>query len=219
MAFIEDDFNRTNATGWGTASVAGSWSYGADGGTNNTTLVTITSNKGRVTGGSGASTPASFASLSQQNDINIQFKWTPQSNVNGVVFIGAKATGSGNRNGVGMHIEGMSTNNILLTDNGTVKATGSFSFTAGTQYSFELIIYSDYSSDLYVWATSGSKPGTPTLSNGSGFTPSASGTDFQMGYSANDAGAMDFDDVVVSEAPAATAVKDIIGMGIIAFAR
>lgn len=187
MALINDTFIRGNQNGWGTASDGVTvWSRGNGGGGSDTSnLVTITSNTGQIAFNN-SYTPVSYTSLSQQNNLKITFSFQVVSTIpsGGVIFICSKSGGNTNRDGVGLYIFSGTTSNILLADNGTTKATGSFTFTTGTLYDLELDINTDYSMNLYVWAHGGSKPGTPTLSCAT-FTPGASGTNFQIGNSGN----------------------------------
>lgn len=187
-----DTFDRANQTDWGTSSDSSiTWTSGHDGVDGGTgTQIQIVSNQGRNNGNAGVSTPCAYFALTQQNNLHITMNWTYVTRGDSTCFFGAKSSGNGNRNGVGLNINQVSANSLDLCDNGTVKATTSFTFTQGTKYTIELYINTDYSMSLYVYT--GAKPGTPTLTCAA-FTPGASGTKFQIGNSANATTVFDVD--------------------------
>lgn len=97
---------------------------------------------------------------------------------------------------------------VAFIDNGSTLGYTAFTFTDDTWYDFEYTIYSDYSIDIYVWESSGAKPGTPTLQIGA-FTPSASKGYTRLGIKSKGSTGMYFDEFEIYTIPG---VKEFINV-------
>lgn len=191
ITIFSDNFNRSNASSWGSPSDGSSAWSNASGGS------AISSNTGTITGTNGQNTPTNYHSISQQNNLTITFtmkNWAAVTS-GSVRFFQVRSNG-GNRDGWGLTIFNGSSGNINLDDNGTNKATGNFTFTTGHDYKVGLDITSGNGINAYIWDTTGSKPSSPNLSQGD-WTPSTSGTNWEMGNSDASATVLIVDDLVI----------------------
>ena len=178
---LSDNFNRSNAGSWGTASGGGAWT-GINSGS------AIASNVGTITA-SAAEVRGDYHDLSQQNDLVITFDSPNFLSVDSgdIRYVMVKANG-GNRDGFGLEISTGTTNNLTIRDSTTFPiAQANFTFTNGSNYTFEIGINADESVDVRVWLTSGSRPENPTFSAAAGSRTGA-GNKFQIGNNGDSGG-------------------------------
>lgn len=186
---FSDNFNRADAGSWGNPS-DGSATWSNVAGHSN-----IVSNAGRITGDNAATTPTNYHSISQQNDLVITFKmlnWDGSGP--GFTRFAQVRSNGGNRDGWGLIID--SIDDVRLDDNGIVKQQTNFTFTTGNSYNVEMDISAGNGIDLFIWDSTVSKPSSSTLSQPD-WTPSTSGSNWEMGNSDNGASVWELDDLVI----------------------
>ena len=191
---FSDDFNRTNSS-----TLGNSWSEGTNGSGSD---ASISSNKLRIQGTSSGTSWGYHAQNTSSGEIVADVIFTPNNwSTNGSYMRFALNAGGAIGDGYGL-LANVTSNAISIYDNGTTKASGTFTFTQGTSYNLELDYTSNGHMDVYIWTVGSGKPGSPTISftnGGSNYTPAASGSNVDLFFSSNNGSSetVDFDDLSI----------------------
>jgi hypothetical protein len=180
--YFKDNFNRTDS-----ATVGGSWTE-----TDADSLLSIYSNALRIN--AGVDKPALIYTDSgfQSNNIKITFTINPVARANNsVTTIGTLAANSNYSTSYGVALGIRSTGKIWWNDNGAFTDETNFTWTEGTTYNVEVLIFPDYSGEVRVWDSASARPSSSTLTHAAE-TPTASGTYYKIGHDNGAAASNDF---------------------------
>ena len=166
MTLFSDDFNRSDSNTIGNGWSEGVYTFWTDeqGYPESNAISGNTARQGSADPTyDGGTISRTYSGQTTDVKITGRFTWV---SANAFVFL--KSTVNTWASGWGMVLDG---SNVIVRDGGSDKASASFSLTGGISYDYEIDVDSNNHMSIYLWATSGSKPGTPTVSFTNGGNP------------------------------------------------
>lgn len=193
---FSDSFNRSDSS-----SVGNGWSEGVyntwtdEGGYADRNAISGNAVKNTKYGSlAGGTISRTYTGATSDVKITGRFTWMNSGSDNAWVFL--KSTADTWATGWGMVLSG---NSVAIRDGSTNKASTSFTLSNSTSYDYEIQIDSNNHMFVYLWATSGSKPGTPTVSwenSGNPYTTTETGSLLSLTFAPDTTGAYGYWDFI-----------------------
>lgn len=191
---FSDNFNRTNSNTVGNSWNEGVYTFWTNEEGYESNVISGNALKQGSTDPTydGGTVSRTYSGQTTNIKIDGRFTW-----VSGNAFVFLKSTANTWASGWGMVLDGT---NVKVRDGGADKASSAFSLTGGVSYDYEIDVDSNNHMFIYLWATSGSKPGSPTVSwtnSGSPYTVSETGNQLSLTFqtSSGTYGYWDFIDI------------------------